>query len=127
MRDLTDLSIFILVFTVLYLALSSLGIEVDKKSSVIIGNSDVTTSPASVDYDLLVKQTDEYKIIIRDGVKEGSARYILLISEASSKVKDAITTVAKSSNIDCVVKKGSVTNSNGLKVKDITDEVKKLL
>jgi len=88
------------------------------------GNPAKFEKPASVDYKAVVMATDEYKSIKQNKIETGSAKYWLLISQASERAVKAVAAVGKESQYDLIVVKGYL-ESVGLTVKptDVTSAV----
>ncbi|MCB9871955.1 MAG: hypothetical protein H6836_08200 [Planctomycetes bacterium] len=104
-------------------SLVSQGITTTKAAVVLYGNASACSQPASVRYGKLQQATTEWKTIKADGVRKGTARYDLLISQMNARIKKAVEKVANAEGCDCVVRLADVKNANGLKVKDLTKEV----
>ena len=102
--------------------LTAQGIEVKNNKSVICGVPSVSTKPGTINYEQVERSTQEYRTIKSEGVKKGSARYNILISQMSTRIKLSTELVAQDEGIDCVVKKGEIKKSNH-EVKDITSKV----
>ena len=102
---------------------SAQGIEVKRSASVLYGSASACTQPAVIDYDDVKKKTPEWKTIRSEGVRPGSARYSLLMSELDQRVQRLCQRVAQDEGRDCVVRKGEIKNDHGLEVADLTDKV----
>ena len=104
----------------------SYSIPADKvnEQKVFWGNPAKFEKPASVDYKAIVTATDEYKSIKQNKIEAGSAKYWILISQASERAVRAIAAVGKESQYDLIVAKGYL-ESVGLTVQptDITNAV----
>ena len=103
-------------------ALTAQGIEVKNDKSVICGVPSVSTKPGTINYEQVERSTQEYRTIKSEGVKKGSARYSILISQMSTRIKLSTELVAQDEGIDCVVKKGEIRRSE-YEVKDLTKKV----
>ena len=102
--------------------LTAQGIEVKNNKSVICGVPSVSTKPGTINYEQVERSTQEYRTIKSEGVKKGSARYNILISQMSTRIKLSTELVAQEEGIDCVVKKGEIKKSE-YEVKDLTKKV----
>ncbi len=104
----------------------SYSIPADKvnEQKVFWGNPAKFEKPASVDYKVVVMATDEYKSIKQNKIEAGSAKYWILISQASEKAVKAVAAVGKESQYDLIVAKGYL-ESVGLTVQptDVTNAV----
>lgn len=104
----------------------SYSIPADKldDQKVFWGNPAKFEKPASVDYKAIVMATSEYKSIKQNKIEAGSAKYWILISQASEKAVKAIAAVGKESQYDLIVAKGYL-ESVGLTVQptDATNAV----
>jgi hypothetical protein len=104
----------------------SYAIPADKldDQKVFWGNPAKFEKPASVDYKAVVMATEEYKSIKQNKIEAGSAKYWILISQASEKAVKAIAAVGKESQYDLIVAKGYL-ESVGLTVQptDATNAV----
>ena len=103
------------------------GIEVKKDAVVLFGATATCTKPASIDFKKVRKNTPEWKTIRSEGVKKGSARYSLLVSDMKKRIKKHCKKVAQDNGNDCVVRKGDISDAKGLDVDDLTKSVIKLL
>ncbi len=94
------------------------------EQKVFWGNPAKFEKPASVDYKAIVMATDEYKSIKQNKIEAGSAKYWILISQASEKAVKAVAAVGKESQYDLIVAKGYL-ESVGLTVQptDVTNAV----
>jgi len=88
------------------------------------GNPAKFEKPASVDYKAVVMATDEYKSIKQNKIEAGSAKYWILISQASEKAVKAVAAVGKEGPYDLIAAKGYL-ESVGLTVQptDVTNAV----
>ena len=88
-------SIALLAF--LALGASSLraqGVELEKSSMVLCGSSANCTRPATIDYEKVRNATPEWQTIHGDGVRQGSARYTLLMARVSQRIATVANAVA---------------------------------
>ncbi|GAB4142793.1 MAG: hypothetical protein Fur0037_10120 [Planctomycetota bacterium] len=111
----------------IFLALLTTGLrgQVDLKSGAVIyfGSESNTTAPAEIDEAKVLEATPEWQTIKTEGVRKGSARYRILMGEASKRIRMAVREVATSSGKDLVVRSGDVADARGKNVTDITAEV----
>ena len=103
------------------------GVETKSDAVVYFGNASTCTKPATIDFKKVRKQTPEWKTIRSEGVRKGSARYSLLISDMTKRIKKLCKKVAQDEGNDCVLKDGSISDAKGLDVDDLTKNVVKLL
>ena len=80
---------------------------------------------ASVDYDALLKATDEYKKIVKDKIDPKSSEGITLLTKARARVLKACESV-RAANGHCSVWK-KIARRDKRAVSDITDAVKRQL
>jgi len=73
---------------------------------IYFGNAKSFEKPAAVDYTAIVKATPEYEEIKKKKIDSGSARYWILMSDASSHAVKAISEVGEESNHDLIVSIG---------------------
>lgn len=99
------------------------GISIKRGGIVLYGASANCSQPASVNWSKVRKATTQWREIQADGVRKGSGRYDLLISEMNGLIKQAAAAAADASDRDCIVRDGDIKNSNGLEVVDLTNEV----
>jgi len=99
------------------------GISIKRSGVVFYGATANCSQPASIHWNKVRKATPEWKRIHADGVRRGSGRYDLLISEMNGRIKRAAATAADAVDRDCVVRHGDIKNSNGLEVADLTNAV----
>ena len=94
------------------------------EQKVFWGNPAKFEKPAAVDYKAIVTATDEYKSIKQNKIETGSAKYWILISQASERAVKAVAAVGKESEYDLIVAKGYL-ESVGLTVQptDVTNAV----
>lgn len=99
------------------------GISIKRSGVVFYGATANCSQPASIHWNKVRGATLEWKTIHADGVRRGSGRYDLLISDMNGRIKRAAAAAADAADRDCVVRHGDVKNSNGLKVADLTNKV----
>ena len=94
------------------------------EQKIFWGNPAKFEKPAFVDYKAVVMATDEYKSIKQNKIETGSAKYWILISQASERAVKAVVAVGKESQYDLIVAKGYL-ESVGLTVQpaDVTNAV----
>ena len=95
-----------------------------KQDAVVYsGSASNTTAPASIDEARVRKATPEWQTIESEGVRRGSARYLLLIAEMDKRIRSAVQKAATKTSKDLVVRSGDVTDTKGKTVVDLTDDV----
>jgi len=67
-------------------------------------------TPGEVDLDAVLEATPEYKEIRRENVQRDTARYWILLGNATNRAIRAVATVAEESGYDLVAKKGYLTS-----------------
>lgn len=82
------------------------------EQKIFWGNPAKFEKPASVDYKAIIMATEEYKSIKQNKIEAGTAKYWLLISQASEKAVKVIAEVGKNSEYDLVVAKGYLESLN---------------
>lgn len=97
--------------------------KVDEQK-IFWGSPGQFAKPAEVDYKAAVMETDEFKSIRKNKIEPGTAKYWLLISQASERVVKAIASVAKDTGHDLVVAKGYLAEI-GVQVpaEDLTEKI----
>lgn len=97
--------------------------KVDEQK-IFWGSPGQFAKPAEVDYKAAVMETDEFKSIRKNKIESGTAKYWLLISQASERVVKAIAAVAKDTGHDLVVAKGYLAGI-GMEVpaEDLTEKI----
>lgn len=108
---------------VLTAGLVAQGIELKSKALVLFGSAVSCTQPATIDFDKVKKATPEWKKIRSEGVRKGSARYSLLMSDLEKRLKRLASGVAGDAGKDCIVRKGDIKNDNGLSIADLTSKL----
>jgi len=85
-------------------------------------------TPAEVDYRAVVQATPEYSELRKKKVEKGSAKYWILLNNASERALRVIGEVAVSTEYDLVVDKGFLGElTPPLEGKDITSQVLDIL
>lgn len=107
----------------LALAAAAQGIELKPSGSTYFGSAANCTQPASIRFDDVRDATPEWQTIRSEGIRKGSARYSLLISEMNARIQRACRKAAEEAGRDCVVGDRDVKDDRGLEVRDITSEV----
>jgi Skp family chaperone for outer membrane proteins len=69
------------------------------------------------------RATAEWQTIEAEGVRRGSARYMLLMSDMDRRIRNAVHKAAADASKDLVVRQGDVSDRKGRPVVDLTDEV----
>ena len=104
-------------------AVSAQGVELKASGSVYFGSASTCSQPATIRFTTVRDATPEWKTIRSEGVRRGTARYTLLVSEMSARIQRACRKIAEDDGRDCVVGHRDIKNNNGLEVKDITADV----
>lgn len=112
-----------LVMLVMGVSLVAQGITTKSNAVVFYGSAATCSQPATIDYRKVKKATPEWRTIRSEGVRKGSARYDLLTSAMSARIKKACKSAAEANGRDCVVRKGDIKDARGLSVKDLTSAV----
>lgn len=99
--------------------------QVDLKSDAVVyfGSASNTSAPAVIDEQKVREATAEWQTIQAEGVRRGSARYMLLVAEMDRRIRAAAQNAAAASNKDLVVRSGDITNANGKTSVDLTSDV----
>lgn len=105
------------------MSLVAQGVTTTRNALVLCGSTATCSQPATIDYKKVKKATPEWRTIRSEGVRKGSARYDLLTSAMSSRIKRAAKSAAEANGRDCVVRSGDIQDSRGLAVKDLTAAV----
>jgi len=104
-------------------AVSAQGVVLKSRGLVLFGSAAVSTSPASVDFMVVVKATPEWRTIRRQRVREGSGRYNLLLARMNQRLRKVIAKIAYAQGCDCVFRNRDLKESNGLSVVNLTKAV----
>lgn len=116
--------IFALLWSTLFsVPLLAQGVSMKKGAKVFYGEPSTCSRPATIRFDELKESTDEWKRIQSEGIKEGSATYIILMNTINTKINNAVKDYCKNAVYDMACEEGSIKNSNGLPVNDITDDI----
>ena len=99
--------------------------QVDLKTDAVVyfGSASNTSAPATIDEQKVREATTEWQTILADGVRRGSARYILLVADMEKRIRDAAQKAAAAASKDLVVRSGDITNHHGKSVTDLTQSV----
>lgn len=109
----------------LLISASSAMAQVDLKSDAVVyfGSASNTSAPAVIDEQKVREATPEWQTIQAEGVRRGSARYMLLVAEMDRRIRTAAQSAAAASSKDLVVRSGDITNANGKTSVDLTNDV----
>ena len=99
------------------------GIELKATGKTYYGTASTCSQPATINYDRVRDATPEWQTIRSEGVRRGTARYPLLVSEMNARIERASRKAAEDAGRDCVVGHDDIKNDNGLQVSDLTDDV----
>jgi hypothetical protein len=115
---------FSVVFLLQALAVGA-SAQVDLKDAAVVyfGSSANTTAPATLDEARVREATIEWQTIKAEGVRPGSARYILLAAEMDKRIRDAVKSAAGEAGRDLVVRSNDIDDARGREVLDLTDKV----
>lgn len=102
---------------------SAQGVTTKRNAVVLYGSPATCSQPATINHQKVKKATPEWQTIRSEGVRKGSARYELLVSAMSARIKRACKSAAESAGRDCVVRQGDIKDARGLTVKDLTAAV----
>jgi hypothetical protein len=99
--------------------------QVDLRPDAVVfsGSATNTTAPAFIDEARVRRATAEWQTIEAEGVRRGSARYMLLMSDMDRRIRNAVHKAAADASKDLVVRQGDVSDRKGRPVVDLTDEV----
>ena len=121
---MTILTRFLSVAAVLSFAAAALA-QVDLKQDAVtyFGSASNTSAPATIDEAKVREATPEWQTIQADGVRRGSARYILLVAEMDKRIRAAAQKAAADASKDLVVRAGDISNARGKSATDLTAQV----
>jgi hypothetical protein len=95
-----------------------------ERAKVYYGNPDAYTVPCVVQASSIFKHIEAYKKIEEEGIKKDSARYFLLMQEATQTFRDVVKKVALAEKVDLVGEKGTVVVVGGeAEIRDLTKKV----
>ncbi len=112
------------------LALASYSIPQESidEQRIFYGSALNFAQPASVDYQKVVRSTPEYNEIRDKRIENGTARYWILMSEASNHAVQLISSVGKESDYDIIVANGYLEGlEEPIETVDVTELVLKKL
>lgn len=98
-------------------------VDVKQDAVVYVGSASNTSAPATIDEVKVREATPEWQKIQAEGVRRGSARYILLVGEMDKRIRAAAQKAATAASKDLVVRSGDITNDHGKTVTDLTASV----
>jgi hypothetical protein len=108
------------------LAAAALSIEKPDKQKIFYGSAAAFEKAGEVDFKAVVKATPEYLSIKKKKIEVGSAKYWILVTEASNRALKIIREEGKKTKFDLIVAKGYL-GPLKIKVEDITPLVLKKL
>lgn len=92
------------------------------------GTASKFEKPGKVDYEKVVKATPEYESIRKDKIEAGTAKYWILVSQASDRAVRLISEVGQESEYDLIAAKGYLGSLDPpIQADDVTDLVLKKL
>ncbi len=96
------------------------------EQKIFYGSAASFQKPAEVDYAKVVKATPEYASIKKNKIQEGTAKYWILVTEASEKALKFIKRVGSQTDYDLIAMKGYLgTLAEPIPAEDITESVLK--
>jgi hypothetical protein len=98
-------------------------VELKPDAVTYFGSASNTSAPATIDEAKVREATPEWQTIQADGVRRGSARYILLVAEMDKRIRDAAQKAAADASKDLVVRSGDISNARGKTAADLTTQV----
>lgn len=98
-------------------------VELKQDAVVYCGSASNTSAPATIDEAKVREATPEWQTIQAEGVRRGSARYILLVAEMDKRIRVAAQKAAQGDGRDLVVRKGDISDDRGKQVADLTKSV----
>lgn len=115
----------VLTLTTLLVSAGQAMAQVDLKRDAVVyfGSASNTSAPAAIDETKVREATPEWQKIQSEGVRRGSARYILLTSEMDKRIRAAAQRAASDAGQDLIVRSGDIANSRGKTVTDLTSQV----
>ena len=99
------------------------GVRLKRSSVVLCGSDSNCSKPATIDFKKVQKQTEQWRQIRSEGVREGTARYQILMNKMVQNIRAACRAAAPDAGVDLVVRKGDIMDKRGLTVVDLTEEV----
>lgn len=96
------------------------------EQKIFFGSAASFQKPAEVDYAKVVKSTPEYESIKKNKIQEGTAKYWILVTEASEKALKFIKKVGSQTDYDLIAMKGYLGSlPEPIPAEDITETVLK--
>lgn len=94
------------------------------EQKIYFGTASNFETPAEINYEEVVKATPEYEKIRKEKIDHGSAKYWILISQASDRAVQAISSVGKNTDYDLIASKGYLNELDPpIAAEDITAQV----
>ena len=103
------------------------GVTLSQTATTYFGSSYNCSRPAVINAALVEQNTPEGQTITRQRIRRGSARYQLLREALHDRVCQSVSLIAKTRQLDLVVRQGDILDNRGLKVVDVTDDVVNIL
>jgi hypothetical protein len=98
-------------------------VEVKSDAVIYFGSATTTSAPAMIDEQKVREATPEWQTIQAEGVRRGTARYMLLQGEMDRRIRAAARLAAAHASKDLVVRTGDITNDQGRPAVDLTSDV----
>ncbi len=96
------------------------GIELFEDAIVLFGSPYFCTAPATIKVETVAAHTPEGKIIAKERVRPGSARYRLLRLSMFRGLRSKAAKILRGQTVDCVVGAGGIADARGWPVKNVT-------
>lgn len=112
------LAVFFLGFSALAFSFAET-FRVTDRTKVYLGTADAFSTPAVLDASKVMEVLPAMKTIKEDGIKKDSARWFMLMNEASQQFQKVVKAVAKDGNYDLIAEIGAVTGPKA--IVDVTD------
>lgn len=94
------------------------------RSKIYYGSPENFEKPAEVDIEKAIQATPEWKEITRKKIDSGTARYWILITDATDRVYKAISEVGDDSGYDLIAEKGYLGKLEpAVSSKDVTKDI----
>jgi hypothetical protein len=94
------------------------------EQKIFYGSASDFETAAEVNYEAVVKATPEYEKIRKEKIDQGSAKYWILISQASDRALQAISSAGQDTSYDLIVSAGYLENIDPpVPADDITSKV----
>jgi hypothetical protein len=120
---LTSTRLLVLAMVSLTAAEATAQVELKADAVTYFGSASNTSAPATIDETKVREATPEWQTIQAEGVRRGSARYILLVGEMDKRIREAAQKAAADASKDLVVRSGDISNNRGKKPADLTTQV----